>query len=75
MDTLVVGCYSPPIIKRVRQKRLAYNCTRTGQSGVSQCIFDGGETGSTGAVKACGDQKQNLNVANDNVAFETRLAA
>ena len=40
-----------------------------------QCVFDGGETGSTGAVKACGDQKQKLNAANDNVAFKARLAA
>ena len=74
MDTLVVGCYSPPIIKRVRQKRLAYNCTRTGQSGVSQCIFDGGETGSTGCDKGTKRPMQTLG-ANDNYAPSYALAA
>ena len=30
-DTLVVRCNSPPIIKRVRQKRLVYNCSHWGK--------------------------------------------
>ena len=34
---------------------------------VDQCIFDGGELGSTGVVRVQGDQRRNID-ANDNDA-------
>ena len=42
---------------------------------IFECIFDGGELGSTGVVRVQGDQRQIAGAANDNVPFEFALAA
>jgi len=56
----------------VRQDVLVEQRTRRYVKG--QSAFDGGEIGSTSAVKVRGDQKQIVN-ANDNVAYRQALAA
>lgn len=74
IDTLVVRCNSPPIIKRVRQKRLVYNCSHW----VKRCLtvyLCWGRNRIDWCNKNKIETEANVLDANDNAPIAYRLAA